>query len=468
MLSGSAQTQAVESNQAIEGPAFHLLFEGVGSVVETMYAPALRSIIDTMPLRLILTFVDKSETYAGNQTMVRKVRQLCEMLDELQSDTVQVVHLDKSGQSSADFESALDLLPPCDAVIVATPDHTHVDIAKEWLARARRPGIVIIEKPLDSSIRKAEELEDSSYFHVNSVRAYDHYLSKVAFTQLQWDVLIDWLGGAISEFTFYLFEDHSGGDERYCGSIGHDRVRDGAIENEVRTDALRHGVILDLMPHVFAVLNNFCPISSVELTSVRAGRYIGVDGDPNKPTEIAGETFAEIRWRCLDSADQPNVVHGRAYVGKGVRGSRNLGDKYNHDTKVLDIIGAEGFWTRLDLRRRGDGAGQAYLMHYNQLEAILPLPTDAHRDILTKIITRNRELVIGSTLRVADAADLLRKIQEIRDSVPEGSALSQYRGGMQERPGVEGRQAPLLEDLELSQMPLSVDTTSTSMEGGEC
>jgi predicted dehydrogenase len=114
-------------------------------------------------------------------------------------------------------------------------------------------------------------------------------------------------------------------------------------------------VILDIMPHVIAVLAHFGQVETLRVTQVRAGKYAGVDGDPNKPSEIAQETYAEVRFRFISI--NKDDVEGQAYVGKAIKGVRGLKSDYDGDgnTKLLEIEGEDGRVVKFDFRDRRAG-----------------------------------------------------------------------------------------------------------------
>src|SRR5207247_1595531 len=117
---------------------------------------------------------------------------------------------------------------------------------------------------------------------------------------------------------------------------------------------------------------------------VRAGQYVGVDGDPDKRTEIQKETFAEVGFVCTDYAR--NLILGTVYIGKGVRGVQSLGVEFDHNTKVVDIEGLNGNKARFDLRSSGTGASRAYLIdETDSIQAEFPLSRQPYATFLEKI-----------------------------------------------------------------------------------
>src|SRR5205823_6599864 len=144
-----------------------------------------------------------------------------------------------------------------DVVIIATPDFTHVDVCKEWLNRYPAPNQIFIEKPLTDSLNEARSLLGVTGVGNNGVLAFDHYRARLLPSDDQIKVILGFLENGLRSFTFYFLEDHSGADEDYLKD--HPKaVKNGPIENEQRVKALSQGVILDVMPHVIAIMAHFC------------------------------------------------------------------------------------------------------------------------------------------------------------------------------------------------------------------
>jgi predicted dehydrogenase len=243
-----------------------------------------------------------------------------------------------------------------DAVIVATPDSTHLDVAKYWLSG--NCSRVFVEKPLTDD----EHLPDAREWIAQlknqqppegRVEAFDHYRARV-HAHLRYPehmaVILRQLG-RIQEFRFYFLEDHSGSDARFISEQrnldSNFKDRNGPIENENRVDALRSGLILDLMPHVVAILEYFGKPETIEVRTVRAATYAGVDYDRNKRAEINNETFASIEFDFENNSDFPGTVRGQAYIGKGIGGSRNYPDMAGN-VKVLEVVGETGVKLEFD------------------------------------------------------------------------------------------------------------------------
>jgi hypothetical protein len=247
----------------------------------------------------------------------------------------------------------------------------------------------------------------------------------------------------VRKFTFYLLEDHSGGDSKYETTLQEKGKpqRHGPIENEQRVETLNGGIILDLMPHVIAILAHFGRVESLRVTHVRAGQYEGVDGDPHKRTEIKGESFAEVRFLCFDHTGKS--FEGVIYVGKGIKGSRELGSEYNYDTKLLIVEGVDGNKIRFDLRSQGNGASEAHLVDKRgKTQLSFALNRDPYFTFLQKIADGSC-VEDHLALNVEVGKKILEVIQDMRHPI-----LRQERPLRTYACGLRGyRESDYLEDL---------------------
>jgi predicted dehydrogenase len=328
-----------------------LVMEGGGDVIGKYYAPALKTVKDKLQGNrdVQVTFVDKSEFWRNDLKLAGKIQKIIESVRSLGAD-----YLDKSDPADLTKYQALE----ADVVIIATPDFSHVEVVEEWLRRQLGPQQIFIEKPLADSLNATRRLLGITQPYDDGILAFDHYRARLLPTRYQMKTLLDFWGKGLQRFTFYFLEDHSGADPCYPDAA--EVKRDGPIENEQRVMTIRQGVILDTMPHIIAILAHFCRVETLRVTLVRAGQYIGVDGNPNKPTEIEKETLAEVRFVCADYAG--NWVEGLAYVGKGVRGVEALGTEYDYNVKLAEIVGLNGYRVRFDLRSAGKGSSEAHLI----------------------------------------------------------------------------------------------------------
>jgi len=331
-------------------------------------------------------------------------------------------------------------------VIIATPDRTHVEVTKTWLQHPREPKAIFIEKPLDVSREAAFDLLGEVDPFDNRVLAFDHYRARMLSDLEQKRHVIRFLGGGISKFIFYLLEDHSGSDAAFRAKMQKGTSqRQGPIENEQRVKTLNEGVILDLMPHVVSILAHFGPPALLRVTAVRAGQYVGVDGSDAKRTEIANETFAEVHFICPDH--RKNVIEGTVYLGKGIRGSKDLNLKYQNnydrDTKLLEVEGLNDNRILFDLRSAGAGASRAQFVHREDgvVEEVL-LNVDPYLAFFKKIADRTY-LRDELALNVEVGKNVLDVIYNMRlPVVMHERPLSTYPCGIENK-----RESPYLEDL---------------------
>lgn len=413
----------------------HILVEGLGDVVARFYQPALASLIEQYSgqVRVRLTFTTMS---AGESPAARERRlELKRKLEEMGAS-----YLDKSNARSM---RAYQALRP-DVVLVATPGWTHAKLAQEWLDRKHPPKTIFLEKPLDSSREEALNLLERLDAYDSRVMAFDHYRPKMRLDEAQLKKILNFLGGGITDFKFYLLEDRSGSDPNLKSSRG----RDGAIEEEGRVDTLREGVAYDLLSHMLAVLEYFGPVNTVRPVEVWAARYTGVDGDRDRPTEVPAETFFASRFVFHDRSGR--LIKGEAAVGKGVRGVRALGPGYDHNAKLLDLVGLNGMQVRFDLRSSGPGAAQlSFMSRLGEVLRTEPLESEPYRAFIESIVC-GQCLESGYAVHVEEGRAFLEKLFEFVHPARKRSELPLYPGGMR---GI--RPAPYLEELLEKLRPLS-------------
>jgi predicted dehydrogenase len=407
---------------------FHFAVIGAGDVVKNYYSPAFQELRKKYAGKtdIAVTFIDASETWKKDPKAAEKATRI---IEELKSwATV----LDAS--DAAVGRPAIAALRP-DAVIVATPDFLHVDKVMEWLDRPVVPKRIYVEKPVDRDRRKANALLRRIGYGQDQVSVLDHYAARLLPSDEQLDSMQRHLGGGIKSFAYYFLEDHSGADPHHSALSD----RDGAIEREQRVKTLDGGMILDGLPHLFPLLRYFADLERVHVTGVRAAQYAGVDGDPDKRTEIRGETFAEVRlalFRRLSIFGAANAavegqIQGVAYVGKGVRGVQALGPEYDGNAKLLDVVGLNGRSIRFDLRSSSpdDRHARAYFLDGDGREvSSFPLYAKPYGVFFERIL-----LGVDGALHVEEAERILEAIERIIDPIQAKGVLDTYEGGMKGR-----------------------------------
>jgi predicted dehydrogenase len=413
-----------------------LVIEGIGDITSRAVAFAVQKLkVDIPDLRVV--FTDDSKYWRDRHT-ARDRKRTIKLIKKWGAE-----FLDKSKWLHSKKYKAL-LNAEVEAVLIETPDRTHIELAKYWLKGNCK--WIFIEKPLTTHLALDEALEWIEQLEHNPkdkarVLVFDHYRGRVhshfKYVEQMGNLLsmVEWL----KSFRFYFLEDHSGTDGEFLKSQkARGRKfenRNGPIENEGRVDALRYGLVLDLMPHVLSVLEYFGDPETIEVRSVRPGIYAGVDFDPRKVAEIKNETFAAIEFEFRDNVGRP--ISGEAYVGKGIFGSEQYPDM-DGNVKVLEVEGESGDKLVFDF-------------HYNIISIypgdpdmrptnLYDLERDAYYYLLTDIFFRmNKGTHLG--LNVRAAAIILEKLasmKELIDSSPlQTYSLGDRRGGL----------PPLVEDL---------------------
>ncbi len=424
-------------------PITQIVIVGVGDVVRKYYSPAFSSLKKRFggTHNFQVTFIDSSKYWKGNAQLEEKMKGVIALVREWGAEYLDL-------DTPADKIKIDDLRP--NHVVVATPDFAHVDTARTWLQHKNPPQHIFVEKPLDTNIKKARALLGELDHHDARVLTLDHYRARLLPTEYQLKLISDLLGGGVASFKYYFLEDKSGADPSFTPSA----PRDGAIESEIRTKALNSGMVMDGVPHMFPLLEYFGKISSVRIMSVQAAQYTGVDGDLNKRTEIKGETYAHIHFKFERRLKISNAgsemapmgfADGELFVGKGIKGVRALGTEYDHNTKLLEVVGVNGNRVRFDLRSSSANGNHATatLFRGDHEEVRFDLNEKPYEVFFEKIIT-------GSFLqdRVALFAEDGERMLEIMDRavspIIDTAILPVYPGGVKGR-----REAPYVEDLNL-------------------
>jgi hypothetical protein len=347
-----------------------------------------------------------------------------------------------------------------DAVIIATPDETHIPIAREVLRRD--PGIprVIIEKPLSHSLDEAEQfatlLREQSW--EKRVFVVDHFRAR--FPQIAAPSLariLTHLGGAISSAHVYYLEDGSGG------------ARDGAIESIDRVRTLDHGVaFLDLLPHALGLFQ-FADyeLKGLTLFDIDAGKYVGVDGDPNRPSLIREETFGRARYH-FDSQVQNRRMRFdiSVYMGKGIRGHDLAGVRYVENVKLIYLTGLDpsrSVLIDLGSKQAGPTLREANAIHLLErqpdgnwvlpAENSIPLVGRPYQAMVQMEVTDPRSnhgvMPFGAAMQMQRHLARALELRNQRYHAADGSSRPYllYPGGMAPAPDGTSREAWMLRDI---------------------
>ncbi len=260
-----------------KGIGKRIVIEGsLGDAVRKRYWPAIREYFNSGLIDIWLTDIqDKMPDY------------LKEFLTEDIEHQSRIRYLNKDrGLESRGYRNLSDI----DDVFIATWDSTHCDIAMKWLGRARR---IFIEKPLDSSLKRAERLlnEIEKHNYGTEVLCFDHYRAKALPLRQNINGYLDMLDRNIKKISFYLTEPRT-------------------IEAEERVKALSGGLILDLLPHLFALLMYIGPLDSITKNQIE------IMGAKYRNAKIPNETFAAARFPMKSYGHDEITVE--AFVGKAV------------------------------------------------------------------------------------------------------------------------------------------------------
>jgi len=300
-----------------------------------------------------------------------------------------VVYLNKGNERDLKIYNNLAV----DAVIVATWDSTHCDVAENWLGRSKW---IFIEKPLDSSLDQIEGFKTAIQAYGGEVYplAFDHYRTKALPLRALIGSVLGWLEGAPAKVTFFLLESE-------------------LIEDQGRVRALEKGLIFDLFPHFLSLLLYLGDPNTFRLKgpdSLKVGRYSG--------TEIPKETFAALEF-TFESYCDGSLVEGEAYIGKGVKGVRRLyrAGQFIESAppKMLEIRGRNGRVIRLDFHKNTNTLS---IEQANDEQSIAGLIDPPHNMLIDSYVL-DRLPYDHSCFGIDAGEVIVRKIDEIVNQVPE-------------------------------------------------
>jgi hypothetical protein len=231
------------------------------------------------------------------------------------------IYLDKADPKQ--YARYLSLRP--DVVFIVTPDFTHSTLARQWVGKA---PLVFVEKPFDSQLPNIDALlRDMAGDMRTRIYGLDHYQFYAAPVPGMQERILKHLDGALSGVTFYLTEKK--------------RIEKG----RVRT--LQHGLTLDLLPHMIALLTYFGDIKSIDdIRILEKGCYLPFEDDDGNDLEetFQSEAYSKVRFTMLDTSNNGFRVPCYAVVGKG----------FPRDVKYMEVTGRAGNSVRIDLTKRND------------------------------------------------------------------------------------------------------------------
>jgi predicted dehydrogenase len=288
-----------------------ILVQGAGEWVERAYRPTFKA--------LVQDGYSISVFYADDTSWKGYRPSWTEKLEPWE------VYLDKSDPK--DLAIYHNVLSRVDVVFIVTPDFTHSEIAKECVRK--RVPTVFVEKPFDSHIENVESLlrEMGFLYILRAVLGVDHYMLYAVELKNMMPKIQDHLGGALDRVEFYMTENRP-------------------IERE-RERSLQYGLMLDMLPHMFAMLAYFVLVSTVDdIRIIEAGQYrplISQDKDGNRYHEdepsswYRNETYVRVKFTVEDYSG--NRVPCLGVVGKGL----------SSEVKYMEVIGVNGNAVRIDL-----------------------------------------------------------------------------------------------------------------------
>lgn len=316
-----------------------IVVEGVGEIVADRYATELliqyeKALKAKKTLEVI--FTDESKYWNHPNTSVDVLKKRRAFIKHIRS---WATYLDKSTNTGRSKYQRLTT----DVVLIATPDDTHVSLALSWLRRIGSCKQIYIEKPLDCSLRSARTLEYYAKFSDVSVYPIDHYLARAlplanAATILG---LLDKIGGKLTRVDYYLLENHA-------------KAHTGPIEARGRTETLKHGVILDLFPHVLAIVNLFGKIETIEVEDIKIAQYtFDTEDGCVMETAIPKETFAQIKFSMKALEKKGGNFSVNSVIGKGISGSEKFPELIGSNLKTIELSGTNKNRIVIDLGVKG-------------------------------------------------------------------------------------------------------------------
>jgi predicted dehydrogenase len=249
------------------------------------------------------------KSYIGNLTKITErskskielytvdIRDIGECEDEIREYVENITSIQFINKKSNN--SAYNEIPNADFVFIATPHEDHCDIAEHWLkGRLKDKGIIFIEKPLDSSVKRIKGLEGTYGRKTLNRKIFviDHYIPKIV-------PLLNKLKEKKGEY----------------GKIK--RIRFNILESDPipqsREKTLKEGLILDMFPHILAVFTRIMETYSDDSFKLKASNFQVIEVKTGRYTcsKIEGETFAKIVIKTHD-------ITIESYIGKAV-GSRD-------------------------------------------------------------------------------------------------------------------------------------------------
>jgi len=325
-----------------------------------------------------------------------------------------VQYVDKSSTTGRD---TLALLRPS-CVYVATPDHTHCEVVKDWLVPVARTPLVIVEKPFAPSAAHVKSLtKDLKRVHgleaLSLVRAIDNYYIRALGARKHMANVVAMLGSVAAVEA---------------------RVTESRL---VETDRDLPGMILDLLPHALSALHSCGQIAEPRkekwaLSGTWWGRYPGACN--LRGEETAGEARGRLHVHAAGDATCSLTIR----VGKGI-GFR--------DQKHIDLVATtDDRVARLSFLKDESALSVGYCSKegYNGEVEIAPLVHDAHRhfvDILVEWLHggRSRDRVDELLFDVGEAHTTVAQTDQVYASLRRLGPPEEYAFGTEPWPSQSSR-----------------------------
>jgi len=382
-----------ESNTPARLPVF--VVEGISDWADRVYFPALVSLLRSGIVRHLYV-IDDSRTYQTDVELRRRVAyRKAKLILSLTGEPIpppdlsvldRLTFFDKANSDDrAEYEKLL-----ADAVFIVTPPGSHAEIASRWTTPVQRASQIFIEKPL------AEASTDTALTGLGQYPIYgiDHYLLRASWLASLGDSqdLMEALGDL---------------------QVIKLRMIERSVSDLVYRPGAEKGMILDMLPHLLALVYPFADLDTIKLTALEVARC------SRAPSSHRYETFAKVRFTCSFVRGRVSMeLPGEAIVGKGV--VPDVGDK--NPGKYFELCGTNG---SLVVKLEGDYAVRRInrdgtSVWYGDLTA------NPYEPLL-------REVALGSTVPTAlltftSAMEVLKLLEKARGLVKAG-AIAEYSEG---------------------------------------
>ncbi|MBI2706808.1 MAG: Gfo/Idh/MocA family oxidoreductase [Proteobacteria bacterium] len=302
-----------------------------------------------------------------------------------------------------------------DYVFLATPAHTHIKLAQEWLKRAHPPKAVLVEKPFSENLketRKFVEFLNQNPHLKSKIYAYDFADDNFALWGESLKQIQSYLG-PISEMIFFWMQDHSGADKGSYTYLLAGDDRPITRENRIAQLPEEKRMVFDAFPHFFNPIEDLTDLRDATITDVKAAQY--------QTAEIKGETFVAARVLLNSRLTPTEPIVATMYAGKGVGGVETL--DMNRLAHMLILRNKVGKEIRLSI----DDATAYFVKSNGQVEKRIPL-VKLYARTMENLFFGNAEF--GRTPQYAlQCLEVLDKIRDKINTQLKQTNLDTYRLG---------------------------------------